>query len=132
MTIERAYFILYMIVLCWFAVLITASLIRSIIGPRITDRVMAINMIGTMVICCIAILSVMQKESYLVDVALIYAMVSFVSVLILVSVYLPAKKVRGGYGTDGSIGTMRTSPEGDTEIAKTIAEGDGKTPKNLS
>ena len=34
------------------------------------------------------------------DVALIYAMVSFVSVLILVSVYLPAKKVRGKYGTN--------------------------------
>ena len=94
MTIERAYFILYMIVLCWFAVLITASLIRSIIGPRITDRVMAINMIGTMVICCIAILSVMQKESYLVDVALIYAMISFIAVLILISVYLPNRQLR--------------------------------------
>ncbi len=115
MTIERAYYILYMIVLCWFAVLITASLIRSIIGPRITDRVLAINMIGTMVICCISVLSVMQKESYLVDVALIYAMVSFVSVLILVSVYLPAKKVRGEYGADDKSGREKASKDGEAD-----------------
>ncbi|MCR5337210.1 MAG: sodium:proton antiporter [Lachnospiraceae bacterium] len=115
MTIERAYYILYMIVLCWFAVLITASLIRSIIGPRITDRVLAINMIGTMVICCISILSVMQKESYLVDVALIYAMVSFVSVLILVSVYLPAKKVRGEYGADDKSGREKASKDSEAD-----------------
>ena len=115
MTIERAYYILYMIVLCWFAVLITASLIRSIIGPRITDRVLAINMIGTMVICCISVLSVMQKESYLVDVALIYAMVSFVSVLILVSVYLPAKKVRGEYGADDKGGKEKAAKDSEAE-----------------
>ncbi len=115
MSIDKAYYILYMIVLCWFAVLITASLIRSIIGPRITDRVLAINMIGTMVICCIAVLSVMQKESYLVDVALIYAMVSFVSVLILVSVYLPAKKVRGEYGADESGGKEKASKDSEAE-----------------
>ena len=95
MSIDRAYFILYMIVLCYLAVLITVMLIRSVKGPRIADRVLAINMIGTMVISCIAILSVMLAESYLADVALIYAMISFVSVLILISVYLPKRKLRG-------------------------------------
>ncbi|MBO4337114.1 MAG: sodium:proton antiporter [Lachnospiraceae bacterium] len=94
MSIERAYFILYMVVLCCFALLITVMLIRAVKGPRMTDRVLAVNMIGTMVICCIAILSVMLSESYLVDVALIYAMISFVSVLILISVYLPKRKLR--------------------------------------
>ena len=83
MSIENAYRILFSAALIWFSILILAMLIRSIIGPRITDRLLAINMIGTMVICCIAILSRMLKESYLTDVALIYAMISFISVLIL-------------------------------------------------
>jgi multicomponent Na+:H+ antiporter subunit F len=83
-----------MAVLIWFALLITVGLIRAIIGPRITDRVLSINMISTMVISCIAILSVQLAESYLVDVALIYAMISFISVLILISVYLPNRQLR--------------------------------------
>ena len=89
-----------MIVLIWFAGLLTVTLIRAIIGPRITDRVLSINMIGTMVICCIAVLSVMLKESYLVDVALIYAMISFVSVLILITIYLPDRKLRGRFSEE--------------------------------
>ncbi len=100
MTLEKAYYLLFMIVLIWFALLITVTLIRSIIGPRITDRVLSVNMIGTMVICCIAVLSVMLQESYLVDVALIYAMVSFISVLILISVYLPDRKLRGRFSEE--------------------------------
>ena len=94
MTVENAYIYLFTAALIWFALLITVGLIRAIIGPRITDRVLSINMISTMVISCIAILAVYLKESYLVDVALIYAMISFVSVLILISIYLPGRTVR--------------------------------------
>jgi hypothetical protein len=47
-----------------------------------------------MIICCIVILSRYLDEGYLVDVALIYAMISFVSVLIYASTYIPAKPGR--------------------------------------
>ena len=94
MTVDKAYLYLYMGVLIWFSLLITVGMIRAIIGPRITDRVLSINMISTMVISCIAVLSVLLAESYLVDVALIYAMISFISVLILISIYLPGRKLR--------------------------------------
>lgn len=97
MSIERAYYLLYMSALIWFSLLIFAMLVRSIIGPRVTDRILSINMIGTMVICCIAILSRLLKESYLVDVALIYAMISFISVLILATIYIPNRQTRGKY-----------------------------------
>ena len=63
------------------AVLIIVSLIRSVRGPRIAD------MIGTMVILILAILSVYLEESYLVDVCLIYAMISFLGVVVLCKVY---------------------------------------------
>ena len=56
-------------------------------GPRIADRIIAVNMIGTMVILILAILSVYLEESYLVDVCLIYAMISFLGVVVLCKVY---------------------------------------------
>lgn len=69
------------------AVLIIVSIIRSVLGPRIADRIIAVNMIGTMVIMIIAILSVYLEESYLADVCLIYAMISFLGVVVLCKVY---------------------------------------------
>lgn len=69
------------------AVLIIASLIRSVLGPRIADRIIAVNMTGTIIIMMIAVLSVFLDESYLVDVCLIYAMISFLGVVVLCKVY---------------------------------------------
>ena len=89
MSIEAAYQMLFWGALIWFAILILAMLTRAILGPRITDRILSINMIGTMVICCIIILSRLLQESFLLDVALIYAMISFLSVLILANIYIP-------------------------------------------
>ena len=40
------------------AILIIVSMVRSVLGPRIADRIIAVNMTGTMIIMIIAILSV--------------------------------------------------------------------------
>ena len=69
------------------AVLMIISIIRSVLGPKISDRIIAVNMTGTMVIMVIAILSVYLDENYLVDVSLIYAMISFLGVVVLCKVY---------------------------------------------
>ena len=90
MSIDTAYHMLYTVALTVFAVLIGAMLARSVIGPRVTDRILSINMIGTMVICAISILSMHLDEGYLADVALIYGMISFVSVLVFATIYIPA------------------------------------------
>jgi len=94
MTVGEAYTCLYTGALVILAVLIGVMLIRSIRGPGVTDRILSINMIGTMVISCIAVLYAYLGESYLLDVALIYTMISFVTVLVLASVYIPAKPKR--------------------------------------
>ena len=65
------------------ALLILATLIRAILGPRFTDRIIAVNMINTMVLAVIAILGVVLEEDFLVDIALVYALLSFLSVVIL-------------------------------------------------
>ena len=106
-SIETAYQILYLSVLTAFAVLIGIMLIRAVIGPRITDRILAVNMLGTMVICSIAILSRFLGEAYLVDVALISAMISFVAVLMLATTYLPADPKNPYFPAKGGKKTRR-------------------------
>ncbi|HAE45086.1 MAG TPA: sodium:proton antiporter [Lachnospiraceae bacterium] len=107
MTLESAYNLLYEGALIVLALLIGAMLIRSIMGPAVTDRVLAINMIGTMVIASIAILSMYLKENYLLDVGLIYTMISFVSVLVLASVYIPFKAGRSGTDEAENVRTQK-------------------------
>ena len=85
--VSAAFEILAIIVLICIAVLIVACLVRSALGPRVTDRIVAVNSIGTMTIVIIAILSVLMDEAYLLDVCLIYAMISFVAVIVLTKIY---------------------------------------------
>lgn len=82
------YHSIYLTVLIILAVMIFACLIRAIKGPRIADRLVAVNMIGTMVMVMIAVLALMLNEGYLVDVCLVYAMISFLAVVILSKVYI--------------------------------------------
>ena len=114
MTIEQAYQTLYGGALIVLILLIGAMVIRSIIGPRSTDRIMSVNMLGTMTICSIAILSVLLDEGYLADVALIYAMISFVAVLMMASMFVPSRpkapKLDEEPVLQGSGGQNRDSP----------------------
>ena len=69
------------------AVLLLLCLIRAVIGPRIADRLVAVNMITTMVTVIITILAVLKGEGYLVDICLTYAMISFLAVVVLSRIY---------------------------------------------
>lgn len=69
------------------AVMLVLCLIRAVIGPRIADRLVAVNMMGTMVMVSIALLAVLKNEGYLVDICLIYAMISFLAVVVLTRIY---------------------------------------------
>ncbi len=96
---------LFLAVLIILAFLFLLCLIRAVIGPRVADRIMAINMMGTMVIAAISILAVMMQEGYLLDVAIIYAMISFLAVIIISKVYMGVyleKKKKGEKGNGNS------------------------------
>ena len=75
------------IILVILAVMLVLCLIRAVIGPRIADRLVSVNMMGTMIMCIIVILGVIMDEGYLADIALIYAMISFLAVVVLTKVY---------------------------------------------
>lgn len=79
---------LYITILVILAVMLFPCLIRAVKGPRIADRLVSVNMMGTMVMVMIAILALMLDEGYLVDICLIYAMISFLSVVVISKVYI--------------------------------------------
>ena len=69
------------------AVMLVLCLIRAVIGPRIADRLVAVNMMGTLVMVSIALLAVVKDQGYLVDICLIYALISFLAVVVLSRIY---------------------------------------------
>ncbi len=85
---ELIYQGMYIAVLITLALMLFACLIRAIRGPRIADRIVSVNMMGTMVMVMIAVLSLLLKEGFLVDICLIYAMVSFLAVIVISKVYM--------------------------------------------
>lgn len=74
-------------VLSVLAVMLILCLIRAVLGPRIADRLVAVNMITTMVTVIIAILAVLKDQGYLIDICLTYAMISFLAVVVLSRIY---------------------------------------------
>lgn len=78
----------YIVLLIILAILLVACLIRAIMGPRVADRLVAVNMMGTIVMVTIAILAFMLNEGYLLDICIIYAMISFLAVVMLSKVYV--------------------------------------------
>ena len=86
--LETIYQKLYIGVLIILALMLFVCLVRAVKGPRVADRLMAVNMMGTMVMVMIAVLALLLKEGFLVDICLIYALVSFLAVNVLAKVYI--------------------------------------------
>jgi multicomponent Na+:H+ antiporter subunit F len=87
---ETAYNVLFTGILCALGLLLFLCLIRSVIGPQVSDRIVAVNMAGTITIMIICVLALLLSEGYLVDIALLYAMLSFLAVVLLTKIYIGA------------------------------------------
>ena len=86
--LDMMYRYLYVGALIFLAILLLLCLIRAIKGPQIADRIVSVNMMGTIVMVIIGILALLLKEGYLVDICLIYAMISFLAVVVLTKVFV--------------------------------------------
>jgi len=71
-----------------------ACLVRAVIGPTHADRLIAANMTGTQVICMICIHAARTGEHGFTDVALIFAMFSFLAAAVLVRIVTERRKDR--------------------------------------
>lgn len=87
MELIQEYSEIFHVILVVLAVLTIFCLIRAVQGPTIADRLVAVNMMGTIVMVMIAVLALLINEGYLVDICLIYAMISFLAVVVLTKIY---------------------------------------------
>jgi len=65
------------------SVTIFICMFRAIKGPSAADRLIAVNVIGTKTIVLILIVSFLLNETYFVDVAIVYALISFLSSILI-------------------------------------------------
>jgi len=62
-------------------IVIFIALIRAFVGPTLYDRILAVNMIGTKTVLFIAVLGFFMERPDFLDVALVYALINFISVI---------------------------------------------------
>ena len=64
------------------AITMCVCLARAVTGPKLADRIIATNMICVKTILLIVIVGINIGEEFLVDVALVYALLSFLAVVV--------------------------------------------------
>lgn len=86
--IEQAYNILFTVTLVVLALCVLAVLIYIIRSRLTVDRIIGINLIGTIVSIVICVLTRLLNEGYLADIAIIYVVMSFIAVMMLCRIYI--------------------------------------------
>lgn len=62
-------------------VVMVLALSRALIGPTLYDRILAINMFGTKTVLLIAVMGMLAGRADIMDIALVYALINFISVI---------------------------------------------------
>lgn len=57
------------------------ALARAFLGPSIYDRILAVNLFGTKTVLFIAVLGFLFGRPEFLDIALVYALINFISVI---------------------------------------------------
>jgi multicomponent Na+:H+ antiporter subunit F len=65
------------------AALILGAMIRLFLGPTAPDRVVALDTINSLVVGLMILLAAVYRQSVFVDVAIVYALLSFVGTLFI-------------------------------------------------
>jgi multicomponent Na+:H+ antiporter subunit F len=83
------------------AVLVTMAmaLVRALLGPTVYDRIMAVNMFGTKTVLLIALLGFLDGRPEFLDIALVYALISFVGTIAALKFLRYGDLGRGGSET---------------------------------
>lgn len=84
------YFNVYIIVLIALLICVIMAIIRVVLGPTAPDRIVGLDTINTIVISSMVIFGAAFREVIYIDVAIVYALLSFISTLFI------AKYLEGG------------------------------------
>ncbi len=76
------------------SVFILVTFVRIVIGPTASDRVVALDTINTLVVALLICLSVAFRTVIYIDIAIVYALLSFVSTLYIAK-YIGESRLSG-------------------------------------
>lgn len=62
-------------------VVMLLAIARCIVGPTLYDRILAFNMFGTKTVLLISVLGFLMGRPEFLDIALVYALINFISVV---------------------------------------------------
>jgi multicomponent Na+:H+ antiporter subunit F len=62
---------------------ISLCLYKGAIGPTVADRLVAVNVIGTKTVVLISLVSFIFEKTFFLDVALVYALISFLTTIMV-------------------------------------------------
>lgn len=74
---------LFVAAIIYLTITVVLCTYRAVKGPSPEDRLIAVNVIGTKTAVLIAIVSFILKETYFLDVALVYALISFMASMVI-------------------------------------------------
>ncbi|MCD6383483.1 MAG: cation:proton antiporter [Thermoplasmata archaeon] len=63
------------------AILMLVAALRGVLGPTLPDRVVSLDTINTLVVATMVTLAVAFKQIIYVDIAIVYALLSFITTL---------------------------------------------------
>ncbi len=79
---------MYIVVTIAILIAIAIGLVRAFLGPTLYDRIMAANMVGTLTVLMVAVLGFLTGRPEFLDIALVYVLISFVSTIAVLRVYI--------------------------------------------
>ncbi len=59
------------------------TVLRMVLGPTMIDRVLAVNLFGTLIVALIAVISYLLSDYYYIDIALCYGLLNFIGTVAL-------------------------------------------------
>lgn len=62
-------------------VVMSIALVRAYLGPTLYDRVLAVNNFGTKTVLLIAVMDFLGGRPDFLDIAIVYALINFISVI---------------------------------------------------
>ena len=84
-------------------VVMLMALLRAFQGPTVYDRILAVNMFGTKTVLFIAVLGFLNGRPEFLDIALVYALINFLGVVVALR-FVGYLEQPGGPGSPGDIG----------------------------
>ena len=74
------------------------ALIRAFLGPTLYDRILAVNIFGTKTVLLIAVMDFLSGRPDFLDIAIVYALINFISIIGVLRFFEYAEKKTAEHG----------------------------------